>query len=123
MATASDINIAISLPFPQAGITVALNVEPSSNGTGTPRFNLAVTDSSGGRRIPFTVDACPPLADWGRGYSRWLRRARVTAVNDESGITGTFDEELTAEQVLQGVRDACDMVRQRFDLYEESILG
>ncbi len=57
-----------------------------------------------------------------RGYSRWLVRARVKATHDESGITGTFAPDLQPEQVLQGLRDACEMIRQRFELYEESIL-
>ena len=69
-----------------------------------------------------TVDASPQLADWVRGYTRWLARARVSASFDENGIAGTFATGLTPEQVLQGVRDACDMIRQRFEPYEASVL-
>ena len=49
-------------------------------------------------------------------------RANVKATHDESGITGMFAPDLPPEQVLQGLRDACEMTKQRFELYEESIL-
>ena len=119
MTTKSEINVNIALQFPKAGLTFEISVAPSSNGTGAPRFALGVVDGDD-RRVPFTVDTCPPLADWVRGYSRWLRRANVTASHDETRITGAFDEGLSVEQVLQG---ACEMVRQRFDMYEESVLA
>lgn len=122
MATDSEINVSIALPFPKAGLTFRINVAPSTNGTGSTQFALGVTDGND-RSVPLTVDACPPLADWVRGYTRWLRRANVTASHDETGITGTFDEGLTVEQVLRGLQDACDMVRQRFDMYEEPVLA
>ena len=68
------------------------------------------------------MDVSPQLAVWVRGYSRWLVRANVRARHDESGITGTFGPDLQPEQVLQRLRDACEMIRQCFELYEESIL-
>ena len=86
-------------------------------------FRLTVTDLAGERNIPFTVAGSPQLADWVRGYTRWLVRARVTATHDEQAITGSFAAETPPEQVLQGVRDACDMIRQRFDAYGESVLA
>ena len=58
-----------------------------------------------------------------RGYSRWLHRARVSASLNESSIDGKFADGLSSEQVLDGVRIACDMIRQRFELYQESVLG
>ena len=35
---------------------------------------------------------------------------------------GTFRDGMTAEQTLLGMREACDMIRQRFELYEESVI-
>ena len=37
-------------------------------------------------------------------------------------MTGTFAPDLEPEQVLRGLQDACDMIGQRFELYEESVL-
>ena len=125
MAATSDVQISVNLAFPNAGVVIKINVEPPADGANgqAPSFRLNVTDISGRKAIPFPTDSSPPLADWVRGYSRWLRRSRITASHDENAITGSFDSDLSGEQVLQGVQDACDMVRQRFELYEESILA
>ena len=123
MATISQTEINISLAFPKAGVTFAIRCgAPEGGANGHPSFNLAVLDSNGSRTLSFTESTSPQLADWIGGYSRWLRRANVTASFDENGITGTLAGGMTPEQTLVSVRDACDMIRQRFDPYEESIL-
>ena len=124
MATMSEVEISLGLAFPKAGIVFAIKAgQPGGGSNGrAPSFHLSVFDSSGQRQIPFTEDASPQLADWVRGYTRWLYRAKVTASHDENGITGTFAADLSPEQMLEGIREACDMIRQRFDLYEESVL-
>ncbi len=124
MTTASATNANLDLSFPAAGVTFNIAVEPSQDGSngGAPTFALSVNDARTGQKKRLAVDVSPQLADWVRGYSRWLVRARVKATHDESGITGTFAPDLQPEQVLQGLRDACEMIRQRFELYEESIL-
>ena len=124
MTTPSATKANLDLSFPAAGVTFNIAVEPplsGSNGS-APTFALNVSDSSTGQKLRLAVDVSPQLADWVRGYSRWLVRANVKATHDESGITGTFAPDLQPEQVLQGLRDACEMIRQRFELYEESIL-
>ena len=120
MPVISKINLNFDLSFPDAGVTFKIAVD--GNGEGAPSFSLSVTESAGGAPVSITSAMSPQLADWARGYSRWLRRARVTADHDENGITGTFDEGLTPEQVFAGLGEACDMIRQRFDLYERSVL-
>ena len=124
MACVPDVQINLDLDFPKAGITFSILVDPTIDGSDndTPSFSLVVSRYEGGLDLPLTVDVSPQLADWARGYSRWLVRARVRATHHESGITGTFAPDLQPEQVLQGLRDACEMIRQRFELYEESIL-
>ena len=122
MTTSADLNIEIGLPFPQAGVVFNIKVhgqpgEPAN----APTFRLDVTNPSGGR-VAFTSDQCPQLADWVRGYSRWLYRARVRATHDQNSITGAFDGDRNVEQILEGLQLACDMIQQRFELYEESIL-
>ena len=120
MAATSDLQIKINLAFPNAG--VAFKIDANSSDGGATAFRLSVTDISGERDVAFRVDDSRVLADWVRGYSRWLIRARVSATFDDHAITGTFADGITPEQTLQGVSDACDMIRQRFDLYEESVL-
>ncbi len=124
MAISSSVNVDLSLAFPRAGVAFAIEVRAQDGGVDEDpsTFRVSVSDASNGRAVPLKVDASPQLADWARGSTRWLARARVSASFDESGIAGTFAAGLTPEQVLQGVRDACDMIRQRFELYEASVL-
>ena len=121
----TDIQIRLNLSFPRAGVVFAIEVDEGEGGGDavTPAFRLTVEDAASGRRVPFTVDSSPELADWVRGYTRWLGRARVSASHDDDSIRGTFPEGLTPEQVLEGVRSACEMIRQRFDLYREPVVG
>ena len=124
MTTKATIDINVELPFHRAGIVFNVKAQsPAGAPEGqAPSFELSVVESSRGERVLFNVEVSPPLADWVRGYTRWLVRARVTATSETDRITGAFADGLTAEQVLGGMRDACDMIRQRFELYEESIL-
>ena len=120
MSNNSGVNLSINLPFAAAG--VAFNIKVEAAGYGPSKFGLNATDLSGKNALPFTVDVSPCLADWVRGYSRWLVRAGVTATHDTESISGTFRDGMTAEQTLLGMREACDMIRQRFELYEESVI-
>ncbi len=120
MPVNSNLNLNFDLAFPDAGVT--FNIAVDGNGGGPSSFSLKVTESAGGGNVPITSASSPQLSDWVRGYSRWLRRARVTADHDETGISGTFDDDLTPEQVFVGLREACDMIRQRFEAYESSVL-
>ena len=139
MSNYSSANLDVYLPFPRA--EVAFRIRVSSDEAYSPStFVLSVhkwvadedaptsfaigptTDERGQDALPFAVDVSPCLADWVRGYTRWLVRAGVGATHGSNKVTGTFHESATAEQVLLGVRDACDMIRQRFEFYEDSIL-
>ena len=120
MSNNSGVNLSVNMPFAAAG--VAFNIRVEATGDGSPKFGLNATDLSGKNALPFTVDVSPCLADWVRGYTRWLARAGVTATHDTARISGVFRDGMTAEQILLGARDACDMIRQRFELYEESVI-
>ena len=124
MAISNEVNVDLSLAFPKAGVVFAVGAQTEADGANGEHhsFRVSVVDVSDGRAVPLRVDASPQLADWVRGYTRWLVRANVSASFDESGISGTFTAGLKPDQVLQGVRDACDMIRQRFEPYEESVL-
>jgi len=121
MASSDGVSINIELTFPNAGVNIHLSAEADSGAATT--FGLRVSDASSGAPVAFTQEASPELADWVRGYTRWLRRTRVSARHDSQSITGTFAEGVTAEQVMEGLGLACEMVRQRFGPYQESVLG
>ncbi len=118
MTATSATKANLDLSFPAAGVTFNIAVEPPVSGSngGAPTFALAVNNSRTGQKLRLAVDVSPQLADWVRGYSRWLVRAKVRATHDESGITGTFAPDLQPEQVFQGLRDVREMIRQHFEL-------
>ena len=139
MSSDAGVNLSVYLPFPKAGVAFRIRVA-SDEVPDTSTFHLSVhrwvsdedvpinyalgptTDERGQDALPFSVHVSPALADWVRGYTRWLVRAGVKATHNSMSIRGTFDESVTAEQVLLGVREACYMIRQRFELYEESVI-
>ena len=120
MTVQNKIDLNLRLPFKGAGVEFVIVVGDTDGGT---TFGLTVENLGSGDRVPFTSAASPVLADWVRGYTRWLFRARVSAKYDEDSISGTFAPNLTAEQTLEGLNLACDMIRQRFELYTESVVG
>ena len=121
MASSDGLAIKIELAFPDAGVKFHLSAD-SGPGAGAA-FGLRVSDASSGAPVAFTQEASPELADWVRVYTRWLYRSRVSASHDTEAISGTFAEGVTPEQVLEGLGLACDMIRQRFEPYRESVLG
>ena len=112
------IDLNLRLPFEAAGVQFDIRVGESADAGAS--FSLSALDSSG-TPIAFSSDASPVLADWVRGYTRWLYRAGVSASYDETTISGSFASGMSAERILEGVQLACDMIRQRFELYEDSI--
>ena len=124
MATSSETSININLAFPKAGVTFAVECAPPDKGSGNDSHSFKITANSteNSSALAFTEDTSPQLADWITGYARWLVRANVTANFSDQGINGTFRSGLSPEQVLSSVNDACDMIRQRFDHYESSVL-
>ena len=124
MATISETAININLTFPKAGVTFVMECTPPDTASGDNSHSFKITASSAehSSKLAVTEDTSPQLADWIKGYSRWLVRANVTASFTDEGINGTFRSGLSPEQVLSSVNDACDMIRQRFDPYETSVL-
>jgi hypothetical protein len=121
MASSDGLAINIELAFPTAGVNFHLSVD--SGPEAGAAFGLRVSDANSGAPVAFTQEASPELADWVRGYTRWLYRSRVRASHDTQAISGAFVEGVTPQQVLEGLGLACDMIRQRFDSYQESVLG
>lgn len=118
--SAHTIDLNLRLPFEAAEVEFDIRLAASDDADSGASFSLSALDGSGAP-IPFTSDASPVLADWVRGYTRWLYRAGVSAQYSEMTISGAFRQGMSAERILEGVGLACDMIRQRFELYEDSI--
>ena len=117
-----NLNLCLRLPFDGAGIEFNIEVNESGDPSSGPGFTLVAQASGSGDRLAFQSHVSPVLADWVRGYTRWLYRARISAHHTEDAIVGAFAADVTTEQVFEGLQLACDMIRQRFELYEESVL-
>ena len=118
--SAHTIDLNLRLPFEAAGVEFDIRVGDSEAADSGASFTLSASDTSGAP-MSFTSESSPVLADWVRGYTRWLYRAGVTAQYTETAISGSFGQGMSAEQVLEGIQLACDMIRQRFELYEDPI--
>lgn len=117
-----NLNLCLRLAFESAGVEFNIEVNESGDAASGPEFSLVAQACGSGDRLAFQSQVSPVLADWVRGYTRWLYRARISAQHTHDAIYGTFASGVTAEQVFEGLQLACDMIRQRFDLYEESVL-
>ena len=120
MTDTMKLNASLSLPFERAGVEFRIEVA-DGDGDGGQSFSLTAARSDTGARMAFVSEVSPVLADWVRGYTRWLYRCRITATHTDDAITGSFAPGLTAEQIFEGLQLACDMIRQRFELYEDSV--
>ena len=117
-----SLNLCLRLPFERAGVEFNIEVNESGNANEGPGFTLVALACGTGDRLAFRSYVSPVLADWVRGYTRWLYRARISAQYMDDAIVGVFASDVTAEQVFEGLQLACDMIRQRFELYTESVL-
>ena len=118
--SANAIDLNLTLPFEAAQVQFDIRVGGSGEPGSGASFTLSASDTSGAP-MSFASESSPVLADWVRGYTRWLYRAGVSARYDETAISGSFAQGMNAERILEGVQLACDMIRQRFELYEDSI--
>ncbi len=117
-----SLNLCLRLQFERAGVEFNVEVNESGDTDSGPGFTLVALACGTSDRLAFQSHVSPVLADWVRGYTRWLYRARISAQHTDDAIVGTFASGITAEQVFEGLQLACDMIRQRFELYEESVL-
>ena len=117
-----SLNLCLRMPFERAGVEFNIEVNESGNANEGPGFTLVALACGTGDRLAFQSYVSPVLADWVRGYTRWLYRAKISAQYMDDAIVGVFASDVTAEQVFEGLQLACDMIRQRFELYTESVL-
>ena len=124
MKPTTEIDITTKLTFSSAGVAFILkcNTAKTRSSSKTASFTVSAVDAVSLEALKLTEDTSPQLLDWAKGYSRWLTRANVTADFDDDGILGIFKEGITVAETLTGIQAACDMISQRFDHYESSIL-
>ena len=118
-----SLNLCLRLPFEPAGVEFNIEVNETGDPDGGPGFTLVALACGTSDRLAFQSQVSPVLADWVRGYTRWLYRAKISAQHTDDAIVGAFISDVTAEQVFEGLQLACDMIRQRFELYRESVLA
>ena len=124
MNPTTEIDITTKLTFSSAGVAFILkwNTSKTRSSSKTASFTVSAVDAISLEALKLTEGTSPQLVDWAKGYSRWLTRANVTADFNEDGILGTVQEGITVAETLTGIQAACDMISQRFDHYESSIL-
>ena len=125
MTPITELDITTKLTFSSAGVTFKLKCNSAKTGSGskTANFTVSAVNAVSLEALKLNEDTSPQLVDWAKGYSRWLTRANVVADYNDDGILGTVKEGITIAETLTGIQAACDMISQRFDHYESSILA
>tara|TARA_B100000749_G_scaffold170145_1_gene131022 strand:+ start:572 stop:949 length:378 start_codon:yes stop_codon:yes gene_type:complete len=125
MTPITELDITTKLTFSSAGVTFILKCNSAKTGSGskTANFTVSAVNAVSLEALKLNEDTSPQLVDWAKGYSRWLTRANVIADYNDDGILGTVKEGITIAETLTGIQAACDMISQRFDHYESSILA
>tara|TARA_B100000446_G_scaffold146042_1_gene139575 strand:+ start:555 stop:932 length:378 start_codon:yes stop_codon:yes gene_type:complete len=125
MTPITELDITTKLTFSSAGVTFILKCNSAKTGSGskTANFTVSAVNAVSLETLKLNEDTSPQLVDWAKGYSRWLTRANVIADYNDDGILGTVKEGITIAETLTGIQAACDMISQRFDHYESSILA
>ena len=114
--------IQFTMPFPKADVSFVITCTDFDSLEERAKFQIIVNSHSDQRRIKLLEDNSPQLADWAKGYARWLHRASIKAEHEENAIQGHFSSIQSPESALENIREACLMIRQRFEHYESSIL-
>ena len=118
----SSINMETSASYQPAGVRFNLSLTTPPAG-GQAQFSITVDDLATGQRLPFNHQACPAVHDFTRGFARWLGTKGFRATRNDDKIVAVARAEMTQTQLIQGFRDALDMVDQKFANYPGPIIG
>ncbi|MDA0735299.1 MAG: enoyl-CoA hydratase-related protein [Chloroflexi bacterium] len=118
----SSINMETSAIYQPAGVKFNFSLTTPKEG-GQAQLDITVDDLATGKRLPFSHQACPAVHDFTRGFARWLGTKGFPATLNVDEIVATPRAELTQTQLIQGFRDALDMVEQKFSNYLGPIIG
>ncbi len=118
----SSINMETSASYQPAGVRFNLSLTTPPAGD-QAQFSITVDDLATGQRLPFSHQACPAVHDFTRGFARWLGTKGFRATRNDDEIVAVARAEMTQTQLIQGFRDALDLVDQKFANYLGPIIG
>ncbi len=118
----SSINMETSAAYQTAGVRFNFSLTTPAEG-GQAQFNITVDNLATAQRLPFSHQACPAVHDFTRGFARWLGTKGFRATRNDDQIVAAANAELTQTQLIQGFRDAIDLVDQKFSNYLGPIIG
>ena len=108
----SSINMETSASYPPAGVRFNLSLSAPPEGD-QAQFSITVENLATGQRLPFSHQACPAVHDFTRGFARWLGTKGFPATRNDDAIVAVARAEMTPTELIQGFRDALDMVEQK----------
>ena len=118
----STVQFDTTVTYDKAGI--AVNISLASPSAGHPsEFRFSVDNLATGDAVTFSHEACPPVHDFTRGYTRWLGTKGVRASRGAEAITGQADPGASASHLLAVLQEAVDMVDQKFSNYRGPVIG
>ena len=118
----SSINMETSASYPPAGVRFNLSLSAPPEGD-QAQFSITVENLATGQRLPFSHQACPAVHDFTRGFARWLGTKGFPATRNDDAIVAVARAEMTPTELIQGFRDALDMVEQKFSNYLGPIIA
>ena len=121
--TKTDDIIQFTLLFPKANVSFSITCTNFISPDGDGHFAIKVNSYKERKPIKLLESDSAQLYDWAKGYARWLHRASIKAEHNENAIEGKFSSVQSPESALENIREACLMIRQRFEHYETSILN
>tara|TARA_B100000686_G_scaffold216710_1_gene223714 strand:- start:415 stop:792 length:378 start_codon:yes stop_codon:yes gene_type:complete len=121
--TKTDDIIQLTLLFPKANVSFSITCTNFISPDGDGHFAIKVNSYKERKPIKLLESDSAQLYDWAKGYARWLHRASIKAEHNENAIEGKFSSVQSPESALENIREACLMIRQRFEHYETSILN
>ena len=119
----SYLKVNSALDYRPAGVTFKIEIDLPELHQAGASLTITPINSNNGANIPITDEASVVLADFAPAFARWMRTRRVTAAVEGERIAGTFHQDLTVQELLQYAADVCEMINQRFSLYEEKVIG
>lgn len=121
--TKTDDIIQLTLLFPKANVSFSITCTNFISPDGDGHFAIKANSYKERKPIKLLESDSAQLYDWAKGYARWLHRASIKAEHNENAIEGKFTSVQSPESALENIREACLMIRQRFEHYETSILN
>lgn len=128
MNNASTLRSEIKLVYQKAGVQFVISITPEgagegSEGQGGTTLQIDIKDAAGENDLVCTEECSPVLGDFIGGFVRWLGTIGIPSTHEGGAIKGVFHPDYDLHKLIQASGGICDMLEQRFSLYQESILS